>query len=481
MSTLAARIDAARARLAAVGQSHLLNFVASLDASAQEALVAQVESLDLAALPGLIETYVKSKPAAAIPKSLGPAPYYPVDRASTMRAWDRARFQHLGDAMLRGGKVAAFVVAGGQGSRLGFEGPKGCFPAGAVTGKSLFQIFAENLLGAKDRYDVRVPWYIMTSPLNHKATVEFFQAHDYFGLSREDVRFFPQGVMPSLDITSGKVLLASKGEVATNPDGHGGCIRALHQSGALADMKSRGITQLSYFQVDNPNVRILDPIFLGLHANASDSSGEMSSKMVAKAGPGEKVGVFCLADGKIEVLEYSDLPKGLAEETHADGSLRYNAGSVAIHALGVEFIERLATDTRFALPFHRAEKKVPCVDAATGAPITPTANNGVKLEKFVFDALALCRASIVVETDRVEEFAPIKNATGSDSVETCQQIQTLRSARWLAACGVDVPMKPDGVTPDCVIEISPRTATCAEELRSARLPGSIQRGARVAF
>lgn len=479
MPPLSARIDAARARLEAAGQLHLLNFAASLESSGQEALVSQIESLDLAALPGLIQTYVKSKPAAAMPRSLGPAPYYPVDRASALRSWDRSRFQHLGEALLRGGKIAAFVVAGGQGSRLGFEGPKGCFPAGAVTGKSLFQIFAENMLGAKDRYGVRVPWYIMTSPLNHKATVEFFGAHDYFSLSREDVRFFPQGVMPSLDIATGKVLLTSKGEVATNPDGHGGCVRALHQSGALADMKSRGITQVSYFQVDNPNVRILDPIFLGLHANASDSSGEMSSKMVAKANPGEKVGVFCLADGKIEVLEYSDLPRGLAEETHADGSLRYNAGSVAIHALGVEFIERLATDTRFALPFHRAEKKVSCIDAASGASINPLANNAMKLEKFVFDALALCKASIVVETDRIEEFAPIKNATGSDSVETCQQIQTRRSAKWLLACGVDVPMQADGVTPDCVIEISPRTATCAEELKAARLPGSIQRNARI--
>jgi UDP-N-acetylglucosamine/UDP-N-acetylgalactosamine diphosphorylase len=149
--------------------------------------------------------------------------------------------------------------------------------------------------------------------------------------------------------------------------------------------------------------------------------------------------------------------------------------------MGVEFIERLATDARFALPFHRAEKKVPCVDPQSGGAINPATNNAVKLEKFVFDALALCKASIVVETDRVEEFAPIKNATGADSVETSKQIQTLRAARWLAACGVDVPMQADGTTPDCVIEISPRTATSADELRHAKLPGSIERGARVAM
>src|SRR5204863_276206 len=147
--------------------------------------------------------------------------------------WDRAAAKNAGEELIRAGKVAAFTVAGGQGSRLGFEGPKGCYPAGAVTGKTLFQIFAENLQGVKERYGAAPPWYIMTSPLNHAPTVAYFEEHSYFGLSKKDVLFFPQGVLPSFD-HSGKVLLAGKGEVASNPDGHGGAIRALH--GMLADM-----------------------------------------------------------------------------------------------------------------------------------------------------------------------------------------------------------------------------------------------------
>lgn len=483
-----------KARLDRVGQSHLLNFYHALAPDQQSALLAQIASLDLEALPALVRDYVHHKPVFTLPPGIEPAPYFPFDPTNagkgTAIAYDRDAARRTGEQLIRAGKVAAFVVAGGQGSRLGYEGPKGCFPAGAVTGKPLFQFFAENLLGARDRFGVEVPWYIMTSPLNHAATVSFFESHRHFGLSPKNVMFFPQGVMPSLDLASGKVLLAGKGEVATNPDGHGGAIKALRVSGALADMQRRGVEHVSYFQVDNPNVRVIDPVFLGLHAGAGESSGEMSSKMVPKVSPEEKVGVFCKAGGKVEVIEYSDLPMDLQRERARDGSLRFLAGSIAIHAIGVPFVERLANDPSFQLPYHRAEKKVPCVDPQTGAAINPSSANGVKLERFVFDALALARSSIVYETDRVEEFAPIKNATGADSVESSHALQTRRAARWLEAMGVAIPTKPGtpatvsaGGLPDCVIELSPRVATSVEELRSAgaRIPKGIERGARVAI
>ncbi len=473
-------LDATRARLAAVGQTHLLNFFPTLTPDGQRALLAQIADLDVEALPALIDAYVKRKPEFSLPPNIGPAPYYPRHEKSTTRPWDRAAAERKGEELIRAGRIAAFVVAGGQGSRLGFEGPKGCFPAGAVTDKSLFAIFAEHLVGAKRRYGVDVPWYIMTSPLNHEATTSFFEQHRFFGLSPEHVRFFPQGVLPSLDIVTGQVLLASKGEVATNPDGHGGSIRALAHSGALAEMKRKGVQHLSYFQVDNPLVRPLDPAFIGLHAAASDSSAEMSSKMVTKAYPEEKMGVFCSSAGKVEVIEYSDLPMDLQRERLPDGSLRFVAGSIAIHMIGIDFIDRLANDPSFALPYHRAEKKIPCVDPTTGAAITPTSNNGVKLEQFVFDAISTCKSSIVYETDRAEEFGPIKNATGVDSVESSKALQTARAASWLEACGVSVPRKPDG-SPDCTLEISPATATCAAELAKTPLPKAIERGARLAL
>ncbi|MBL8999844.1 MAG: UDPGP type 1 family protein [Phycisphaerae bacterium] len=474
------KIEELRTRLARVGQTHLLNFTERLDAAGREALLAQIGSIDIEALPALIDGYVKNKPAFVLPPDIGPAPYYPRKADAPLRPWDRAGMEKAGTELIRAGKIAAFTVAGGQGSRLGFEGPKGCYPAGAVTDKSLFQIFAEHFVGARSRYGVRVPWYIMTSPLNHEATVGFFEQHGYFGLPKEDVSFFRQGVLPSLDIRDGRVLLAGPGEVATNPDGHGGCVKALSVSGSLADMRRRGIEHISYFQVDNPLVRPLDPAFIGLHAAAPDSSGEMSSKMIPKAYPEEKVGVFCQSAGKVEVIEYSDLPMDLQKQRLPDGSLRFIAGSIAIHMMSVEFVERLANDPKFALPYHRAEKKIPCFDPETGAPVNPTTNNGVKLEKFVFDALSLCRASIVYEADRTEEFGPIKNATGVDSIETSKALQTERAARWLEARGVRVPRKPDG-TPDCVLEISPLTATCAAELPAAKLPASISPGAAMAF
>lgn len=480
----AASLQSISHRLETVGQGHLLRFYDQLDDAMKKSLLAQITSIDLESLPKLLHDYVINKPTSALPADIQPAPYYPRHPRTGERVWDFERFRAAGEKVIRDGRVAAFVVAGGQGSRLGFEGPKGCYPAGPVTGKPLFQVFAEALLGARDRYGVRVPWYIMTSPLNHQATIDFFRQKQFFGLDAADVMFFPQGVMPSFDMKTGRILLASKHEIATNPDGHGGSIRALHVSGSLADMRRRGVDTISYFQVDNPIVNVLDPVFIGLHASAPDSSSQMSSKMVAKASPEEKVGVFCMAGagarkGRIEIVEYSDLPMEYQRQTNPDGSLRFNGGSIAVHIIGVPFVERLATDAGFALPFHRAEKKIPCIDPATGEPVDPTANNGVKLERFVFDALPMCDKSIVLETDRIEEFAPIKNASGADSPETCARTQTERAARWIESRGRPVPRRGDG-TADCTLEVSPRTASVARELDAAKIP-AVHAGARVAM
>jgi UDP-N-acetylglucosamine/UDP-N-acetylgalactosamine diphosphorylase len=488
MPSLDQTLSQIKPRLAAINQQHLLHFCASLAPAQQAVLLDQIASLDLESLPKLISEYVLTKPQLKLPAKLAPARVYPNDPTDKARggehAWDQAAARVRGEALIRAGKVAAFVVAGGQGSRLGFEGPKGCYPAGSVTNKPLFQIFAEQILATQRRYSTIVPWYVMTSPLNHDQTTSFFRQHNYWGLSPEHVRFFQQGVAPSIDMKTGKVLLAAKHEVATNPDGHGGCVRALHVSGSLADMQKRGVEHLCYFQVDNPLVRVIDPIFLGLHVGDGKggiaTSGEMSSKMVAKAGPEEKVGVFVLADGKTEVLEYSDMPADLQNARDSRGNLLYNAGSIAIHAISVEFLSRLATDARFTLPWHRAEKKIPHVNLETGETVSPAANNGVKLEKFIFDALALCKQSLVYETLREEEFGPIKNATGVDSVVTSKALQTSRAAKWLEIAGVSVPRKTDG-SPDCTLELSALTALAPEELRGAKLPKAIERGTTIAL
>ena len=269
----------------------------------------------------------------------------------------------------------------------------------------------------------------------------------------------------------GRMLLGERESLALSPDGHGGSLRALQRSGALDDMKKRGVEHLSYFQVDNPLVHTLDPLFLGLH---DLTSSEMSSKTVPKADALEKVGNFVVADGKVQVIEYSDLPESLARKTNADGGLAFNAGSIAIHALRVSFIERLNAGGSLQLPWHRAEKKVPFVNEA-GEAVKPDKPNAVKLEQFVFDAIPLASNAIVYETDRAEEFSPVKNAEGVDSPATCRRDQIRRAARWLREAGVDVPTKEG--EPDATLEIDPLFATSDEQLKSRGLKLKVRNGA----
>ena len=302
----------------------------------------------------------------------------------------------------------------------------------------------------------------MTSDANDAQTRGFFQQHNYFGLNPADVFFFQQGMIPAF-ATDGRVLLGERDSLALSPDGHGGSLRALSRSGALADMRRRGIEHLSYFQVDNPLVHVVDPLFLGLH---DLTQSEMSSKTIPKAGPLEKVGNFVQADGVVQVIEYSDLPEQLARQTNPDGGLRFNEGSIAIHALRVSFVERLNSTGTLSLLWHRAEKKVPYVDEQ-GNPVKPDKPNAVKLEQFVFDAIPLAKNAIVYTTDRAEEFSPVKNAEGADSPATCRRDQIRRSARWLRAAGVQVPEKNG--EPDATLEISPLLAVSAEQLRQRNL------------
>jgi len=467
-------LDRIRKALDDARQKHLLRFWDELAEPQRTALLDQIERIDLAAVPRWIERYVKATGDVVPQGDLEPAPCYRLDGD-----WNRARFRNAGERAIAEGKVACFTVAGGQGTRLGYDGPKGCYPAGAVSSKPLFEIFAEGIRAWAEKLGTRIPWYIMTSPLNHEPTEQFFKSHHYFHLDPEDVTFFQQGTMPSFDL-EGRILLAQKGRIATNPDGHGGSFHALLRSGALDDMARRGVEHISYFQVDNPLVKVVDPVFVGLHLAAEDSSGEMSSKMLPKAYPDEKVGVFCLLDGNLRMIEYSDLPRELAEARDESGELRFLAGNPAIHLISVDFARRVVEGGDDALPFHRAVKKVPHVDLETGELIEPDAPNGLKLERFVFDALPLAQRSIVLETDRIEEFAPIKNAEGNDSPQSSARIQTERAARWLSSAGVQVPRTDDGDA-DCVLEISPLTAVEPDELRAASVSTRIGPGDRVAL
>jgi len=472
--------DALRLALQKAGQSHLAEVADSLEGLTCDRFVGQLESLDLDKMQGLVKTYVKSTPTFEIPANTRPASYYPADSTSSRRAYEPSGFRRTGERLLGEGKVACFTVAGGQGSRLGYDGPKGCYPAGAISRKPLFQFFAEGILATQRKFGGTVPWLIMTSPQNHEQTVSFFKEHKYFGLNPEDVMFFPQGTMPSFDMESGQVLLAGPSELTASPDGHGGSLKALYTSGALDRLKEKGVEHISYFQVDNPLVAVADPLFIGLHASAPDSSGQMSSKMLPKAYAEEKVGLFVEIDGRTQMVEYSDMPMELQRQTNDDGSLKFLAGNPAIHAFGVDFVEKVNTDPSFDLPYHKAVKKIAFYDRKKGAVVTPTEPNGVKLERFVFDALPFAKQSIILETSRVQEFAPIKNAEGIDSAESCAMLQTQRASLWLEAHGVKIPRKSDG-TIDCVIEISPLTALESDDLNAKNVPSSIKPGEKLLF
>jgi UDP-N-acetylglucosamine/UDP-N-acetylgalactosamine diphosphorylase len=433
------------------GQAQVFAFFDQLDPEAQQRLLAEAGEVDLAEVAFLNRTLVAVGGAAAGVNlaGLAPAPYEPlVGNGGDAAAWQEAK--NAGEAALRDGRVAAFTVAGGQGTRLGYDGPKGTFPVTPVTQKTLFQVFAEKLLAVGKRYGRPLHWFIMTSHQNHAATEAFFKEHNFFGMDADRVHFFRQGRMPAVDF-NGKILLETKSSLALSPDGHGGSLRALGRSGALDLMQREGIDTLSYFQVDNPLVRAIDPAFIGWHLLRGS---EMSSKMVPKAYPEEKVGVFCSQDGKLVVVEYSDLPMETQRETDASGQLRYLAGSIAIHLLDREFVRRMASGgDGAALPFHRADKKIPTIDAS-GAAVKPAKANGVKFEMFVFDALPFAKNPLVIETRRADDFSPVKNAEGLDSPQTSRDDQRRQFARWLNAHGAALATDATGL-PAINLEVAP--------------------------
>jgi UDP-N-acetylglucosamine/UDP-N-acetylgalactosamine diphosphorylase len=476
--TLEQRLENAKAALEKADQSHVLKYYDQLTDDQKEQILGQIESIDWVECTRLIQTHVLNKPEFKQPESIEPDPYLP--RIPGKDLADRyKKAKKTGEKLLREGKVAAFTVAGGQGTRLGWDGPKGSYPATAIRKVPLFCCFAEFIRKAEQKFNTTIPWYIMTSPINDAATRAFFEEHGNFGLRPDNIMIFPQGMMPAFDAKTGKALLEAPDALAMAPNGHGGSLKALYTSGALEDMKNRGIEQLSYVQVDNPLVKVIDPLFIGLHAEAN---GDMSSKALPKAYPKEKVGVFCIVDGKHSVIEYSNLPDELAEMRDADGELVYKGGSIAIHVISTDFIERINTqEGGFALPYNRADKKVGYWDQANEVTVKPEEANAVKLETFVFDALPMCDNSIILETDRIEEFSPIKNADEPGALDcpaTCKQGQTERAARWLEEYGVVIPRKEDGSV-DAVIELSHMKAIDPEDLKELDLPSQIDAGTEV--
>lgn len=459
MATTAERRQAHESQLAKHGQGRLLAFWEQLSEAQRVELLDDLDQLDLERCAPLVDAMVRRRPAIELPKRIDPPHVWPATPIPSLaEAYREARA--AGVEAIRAGKVAAFTVAGGQGTRLGYDGPKGGFPISPIRNACLFQLFAENLIGVRRRYGRLPAWYIMTSPSNHAATQEIFQQNGWFGLSPDDVTFFPQAQMPAFT-PDGKIALAERHRVALSPDGHGGSLWALRGSGALDKMREQGVEHISYFQVDNPLVHAVDPLFIGLHVR---EQSEMSSKAVTKAHDLERVGNFCVADGRLAVIEYSDLPDTLAKAKDANGARLFDAGSIAVHVISRAFVERLtAPGSDVRLPWHRADKKVELIDES-GARVKPETPNAIKLEMFVFDAIPLARNPLVLYTPREEEFSPVKNAEGADSPATTRRDLVRRAARWLESCGGAIPRRDDG-EPNCTLEISPAFAIDADDLR----------------
>ena len=431
-------------------QEHLLAGWEQLDAKQRTHLVEQLAGIDFAELDTLIQN--KSTPQTV--PSRDQLATLPTEPRSTISKHDIT----TGEQALRNGEVAALLVAGGQGSRLGFPHPKGMFPIAPVSDATLFQLHAEQVLALRKRYNNPLSLLIMTSPTTHDETVQFFQQHHNFGLAQEQIQFFQQGTMPAVDAATGKLLLEAPGQLALSPNGHGGTLTALAETGLLADLQSQGVKQIFYFQVDNPLVRIADPAFIGRHIALNS---EVSSKVIFKTKPEEKVGVLALVNGRCGIIEYSDMPQAMAEERDAEGNLSFRAGNPAIHIFSIEFLQRITTANN-SLPYHVAHKKVPYWDATSSQTIEPTTPNALKFERFIFDALPLAERWLAVSIDREDEFAPVKNATGNDSPESSRLMQVERSARWLEQAGVAVPRDEMGKS-RFPIEIRPGFALDADD------------------
>jgi len=444
--------DTIKNLLAEHKQQRLLSCLDRLDHQQYDALSRELGALDFSEISALYQNYC-SRDDMHIEKKFQEAELLcPAGDVSGQA--ERERLIELGRQALRGGRVALFLVAGGQGSRLGFDGPKGCFPLSPLKSKTLFQLFAEQVLALRRSYGVSLPWYILTSDENNQATRDFFHSHGYFGLQADDVHCIVQKQIPSLDL-DGQLLLGRDGQLFKNPNGHGGSLYALQDSGALDEMAGRGIDEIFYFQVDNPLVKIADPLFIGAHI---DQRAEMSTKVVRKTDPGEKVGIIGRVNGRLGCIEYSELTAAQTAEKAADGSLRFKSANIAVHMLNRSFIEKLVRRVDFHLPYHSAVKDISCMNCQADR-LVESSVKGIKFEMFIFDALGFAERSVTLEVPREEDFSPVKNADGADSPASARQAMLSRDRCRLARAlpGLDIPENLE-------VEISPLFALDAQEL-----------------
>lgn len=398
-----------RKTLKKYSQEHLLNGYENLPEVKQKQLLNQIENTDFELINSL---YSKTKETVEISES----------QLSPIEYWDRKRlngeykeFQEIGEKAIKSGKLAAVTMAGGQGTRLGHKGPKGTFDIGLDSHKSLFELLCDSLKTEGKKYGVTIPWFIMTSKENNQETIDFFVKHKYFGYEKnKNIFFFEQGELPMVD-TEGKILIGEDGLIKEAADGHGGIYEALVKNGMTKKMRELGVEWIFIGGVDNCLAKMVDPVLMGL---AIEKHVTAAGKSVVKANPQEKVGVFCKKNGKPSVVEYTEIPKEMSEATDKNGELIYGESHILCNLFNIDAVERMG---KKPLPYHTAYKKATYINDK-GEKVVPDGPNAYKFEAFLFDAFGELDDMVILRVKREEEFAPVKNATGTDSPETAREL-----------------------------------------------------------
>ncbi len=430
--------------LSEYGQEHLLTYWDQLNPTQQQQLESQLRAIDLSQINRLYQEATNVDSVAIDWSQVRPPP---VMRLANDPGNEQATIEQ-GIEALRANQVAVLLVAGGQGSRLGFDKPKGLFPIGSLSGRSLLEVLLNRITAVAKRYDSCLPLYLMTSPETDQPIREFLAEHDYFGLGPEQVQLFCQDAMPAVDKQTGHILLEAPGSVALSPNGHGGMLTAFAKQGCLQDAQQRQVKHLFYGQIDNPLVPICDPWLLGNHLLADS---EMSTHMVRKVSAEEKAGIGLLTEGQLRIIEYNHLPTEIATQTDETGELAFWAGSIGSHIFSIDLLSRAASVANI-LPYHASSKNVQHLDN-TGSVVSTETSNAYKFERFIFELVTVAKNPILVEVDRQAAFAPVKNAGihATDTAETARQIMSNLYRSWLHAAGVTV-------APNIEIEIDARWA-----------------------
>ncbi len=394
-------------KLKKYGQGHLLNFYDTLDENKQKKLLEQIENIDFELMNSLYNTTKNENKEEN--KKIEPIEF--IDKYKLNDLYKD--YEEIGKKAIKEGKLAAVTMAGGQGTRLGHNGPKGTFDIGLDSHKSLFELLCDTLKEANKKYDVQIPWFIMTSKENNSETIDFFKKNKYFGYEK-NVYFFEQGQLPMID-TEGKILIGEDGLVKLASDGHGGVYESLIKNGMINKMKELGVEWVFIGGIDNCLVKMVDPVLMGM---AIDKKVDAAVKSVVKANPHEKVGVFCKKNGKPGVVEYTEISEEMAESTDENGELLYGESHILCNLFNIKAIERMGENP---LPYHIAYKKATYIDK-DGNKVIPDGPNAYKFEAFLFDAFGTLDSMAVLRVKREEEFAPVKNATGVDSPETAKKL-----------------------------------------------------------